>query len=141
MQQMDDKQAFATRLRQALKRSPKKIETATQLAVQFSLRHPNASITTQAAQKWLVGKARPTPDKIETLAQWLEVSPLWLRHGVPDESYRPPKKGSATAPDFQPVTEKERVMLRRLRAMPEARRHLIEEIVEQFALDDEVGKP
>jgi len=141
MQEMDEKQAFASRLRQALKRSPKKIETATQLAVQFSLRHPNASITTQAAQKWLGGKSRPTPDKIDTLAQWLDVSPLWLRHGVADGGYRPRKEAARTISDVPPLSEKERELLRRLRAMPEARRHLIEELVEQFALDDEIGKP
>ncbi|OZI77659.1 hypothetical protein CAL22_03780 [Bordetella genomosp. 12] len=44
MQSMDDKQAFAARLRLALKRSPKLIESATRLAVQFSLRHPDAAM-------------------------------------------------------------------------------------------------
>jgi len=142
MPDMDDKLAFASRLRQALKRSPKKIETATQLAVQFSLRHPNASITTQAAQKWLTGKARPTRDKVETLAQWLEVSPLWLLHGVAEPGYaKPAKARRSTVSEAAPLAEAERELLRRLRAMPEARRHLIEELVEQFSLDDEVGRP
>lgn len=144
MHTADEKQAFAARLRQALKRSPKKIQTATELAVQFSLRHPNAAITTQAAQKWLTGKARPTPDKIETLAQWLDVSPLWLRHGVPDPA--PPARrkphilAEPAAPGAMLPSAKEQELLRRLRAMPEARRHLVEEIVEQFALDGEMWR-
>ena len=142
MPDMDDKQAFASRLRQALKRSPRKIETATQLAVQFSLRHPNASITAQAAQKWLTGKSRPTRDKVETLAQWLDVSPRWLLHGVSEEGYaRPAKARRSAVSEAAPLTGAERELLRRLRAMPEARRHLIEELVEQFSLDDEVGRP
>lgn len=138
MQKMDEKQAFSTRLRQALKRSPKKIETATELSVQFSLRHPEASITPQAAQKWLTGKARPTADKIETLAEWLDVSPMWLRHGIADKA-RPRSTSHAQKQKetFQPTAE-EIHHLERLRAMPEARRLLVLGVVEQFALDSEV---
>lgn len=138
MQTVDDKQAFSTRLRQALKRSPKKIETATELSVQFSLRHPEAPITPQAAQKWLTGKARPTVDKIETLAEWLDVSPMWLRHGIADKA-RPHAGGRVHKLDepFQPTVE-EILHLKRLRAMPEARRLLVLGVVEQFALDSEV---
>ena len=138
MQTVDDKQAFSTRLRQALKRSPKKIETATELSVQFSLRHPEAPITPQAAQKWLTGKARPTVDKIETLAEWLDVSPMWLRHGIADKAR--PHAGRRTQKldePFQPTAE-EILHLKRLRAMPEARRLLVLGVVEQFALDSEV---
>jgi len=138
MQKVDDKQAFSTRLRQALKRSPKKIETATELSVQFSLRHPEAPITPQAAQKWLTGKARPTVDKIETLAEWLNVSPMWLRHGIADKARpRPASNAQKQEEPFQPTTE-ELLHLARLRAMPEARRLLVIGVVEQFALDDEV---
>jgi hypothetical protein len=46
-----------------------------------SLRHPNEFITPQAAQKWLSVKAKPTADKIETLANWLSVPTHWLRYG------------------------------------------------------------
>ena len=71
MTQPDEKQAFSLRLKQALKRSAKKIDTPTELALQFNLRHQNDSITVQAAQKWMTGKARPAVDKIETLAAML----------------------------------------------------------------------
>ncbi|WP_034350068.1 transcriptional regulator [Herbaspirillum sp. GW103] len=138
MKTVDEKQAFSTRLRQALKRSPRKIETATELSVQFSLRHPEAPITPQAAQKWLTGKARPTADKIETLAEWLDVSPMWLRHGVADKAR--PYTGNLTQMQDEPFqpTEEEILHLKRLRAMPEARRLLVLGVVEQFALDGEV---
>ncbi|MCL2635597.1 MAG: transcriptional regulator [Betaproteobacteria bacterium] len=135
MEKASEKQAFAARLQQALKRSPKKIDTATELAVQFSLRHPDAAITPQAALKWLTGRARPTPDKIETLAKWLDVSPMWLRHGIADKA----RSGHAPKQDgpLQPTTE-EIHLLERLRALPEARRLLVLGIAEQFALDGEV---
>lgn len=143
MQKMDDKKAFAARLRQALKRSSKKVETATELAIQFSLRHPGTALTPQAAQKWLTGKARPTPDKIETLAHWLNVSPTWLRYGVADQvrpqsSLTRPTPGLTLA-ESRPLapTPEESVLLQRLRAMPEARRRLVFDVVEQFALEGE----
>ncbi|MFC5430777.1 transcriptional regulator [Paraburkholderia denitrificans] len=139
MQTADEKQAFSARLRQALKRSPKKIATATELAVQFSLRHPEAAITAQAAQKWLTGKACPTPDKIETLAKWLDVSPMWLRYGLADKA-RPARSRDAAvkhSAKLQPAAD-EILLLERLRALPEARRLLVLELVEQFALDTAV---
>ena len=137
MQVMDEKRAFALRLKQALKRSPKKIETAAELAVQFSLRHPDAAITPQAAQKWLTGRARPTPDKIETLATWLDVSPTWLRYGIADKRRPAKPRGAAEIQSLQSTAD-EQLLLQRLRRMPEARRLLVLEIVEQFSLEGEV---
>lgn len=48
---LSEKTAFAERLKLALTRSSKKIETATELALQFNLRHPNDPVTQQAVQK------------------------------------------------------------------------------------------
>ena len=136
MQKMDDKQAFASRLRQALKRSTKKIETAAELAVQFSLRHPNAAVTTQSAHKWLTGKSRPTAEKLKTLAMWLDVSPTWLLYGVADLPQEVTRVRST-----EPVvpTPEELHLIEQLRSIPESRRLLIREIVEMCLLDTEVG--
>jgi len=139
MRAADEKRAFAERLRQALKRSPRRIETPTELAIQFSLRHPNSSVTPQAAQKWLSGRAVPTPDKIETLAEWLDVSATWLRHGVADAP-RPGRKPVAALREPSSPTAAEWVVLERLRRLPEARRRLVEEIVEQFSLDEDAWR-
>jgi transcriptional regulator with XRE-family HTH domain len=134
MQKTDDKQAFASRLRQALKRSAKKISTAADLAVQFSLRHPEAAITTQSAHKWLTGKSRPTAEKLKTLAVWLDVSPTWLLYGVADLPQAAPRARLA-----EPVipTPGELLLIERLRSLPESRRLLIQEIVEMCLLDAE----
>ena len=85
----DEKLAFSARVKQALKRSHRKVSTPAELALQFNLRHGNDPITPQAAQKWLTGKALQTQDKMETLATWLNASPLWLRHGIAEP--RPPQ--------------------------------------------------
>ena len=38
-------------------------------------------VTTHAARKWLMGEAMPTQDRIQLLAEWLNVSASWLRFG------------------------------------------------------------
>ncbi|WP_017232908.1 transcriptional regulator [Pandoraea sp. B-6] len=140
MPTLDEKKAFAARLKQALKRSPKKIETASELATQFNLRHPVEPITPQAAQKWLTGTARPTVDKIKTLAEWLDVSEQWLRFGVTDMKRPRPAKGASAVADEVRPTALELELLRRLRGLSAHRRQIVEEIIEQFALDGEVWR-
>ncbi|WAL81851.1 transcriptional regulator [Pandoraea sp. XJJ-1] len=140
MPTLDEKKAFAARLKQALKRSPKKIETASELATQFNLRHPVEPITPQAAQKWLTGTARPTVDKIKTLAEWLDVSEQWLRFGVTDMKRPRPAKGAMAAEEEVRPTVKELELLRRLRNLSDYRRQLVEGLVEQLSLDGEVWK-
>lgn len=141
MPELDEKKAFTARLKQALKRSSKKIETASQLATQFNLRHPAEPITPQAAQKWLSGTARPTADKIKTLADWLDVSEQWLRYGVTDMKRGKPSKGAKPADDKIQPTSEELELLRQLRRLPAYRRQLVEGVIEQFSLDNEIWKP
>jgi transcriptional regulator with XRE-family HTH domain len=140
MPELDEKKAFAQRLKQALKRSSKKIETASELATQFNLRHPAEPITPQAAQKWLSGTARPTVDKIKTLAEWLAVSEQWLRYGVTDMKRSRPPKGAKAGDEAIRPTPEELELLRRLRQLSEYRRQLVEGVIEQFALDGEIWK-
>ena len=140
MSSPDEKQAFAQRLKQALKRSSKKIETPTDLALQFNLRHQNDSISPQAAQKWLTGLARPTPDKIATLAEWLNVSAQWLRYGIAEKTSRQvsqssPKRGTTNRDAF---SDDEIKLMLRIRTLSAHQRFLIAETVEQFALNLEI---
>lgn len=140
--EIDEKKAFAARLKQALGRSPKKVSSATDLSIQFNLRHPNESVTVQAAQKWLNGTARPTPDKIETLAEWLNVSAQWLRYGIAD--VRPdPKQQAKSRPKKipgTPVTEEEMDLLERIRSLSEHQRYLISQLIDQLSIDSEMWK-
>lgn len=135
MRDLDEKQAFAKRLKQALRRSTKPVESPSELALQFNLRHPNEPITPQAAQKWLTGKARPTDDKIATLAAWLGVSATWLRFGVKVPSETPTKKRRPAADDSAAFTAQEIELIRCFRQLPEHRRRLLQELIEDLVLD------
>lgn len=135
---VDDKKAFAERLKTALKRLPKSIETATELAHEFNLKHQNEPITPQAAQRWLKGTAFPTPDKLQTLADWLNVSAHWLKNGPP-----PPAKKTLTgkrSQSAQPgqLTEKETRILTKLRSLSEHQVYIVVELIEQLALEREI---
>lgn len=134
----DDKLAFAERLKTALKRLPKSIETATELAHQFNLKHENEPITPQAAQRWLRGTAFPTPDKLQTLADWLNVSAHWLKNGPPP----PPKKTLAgkRSQVAQPgqLNEKEARLLAKLRSLSEHQVYIVAELIDQLALEREI---
>jgi transcriptional regulator with XRE-family HTH domain len=137
----DEKQAFAERLKLALTRCSRKIDTAVELALQFNLRHPNDPITPQAAHKWLTGKARPTLDKIATLAEWLNVSPHWLRHGPQDVSEHlnahSARQSTTQNSKTEPLTDAEIQLIIRLRALSDHQKQLIAELVEQLALERE----
>ena len=138
-----DKLAFAERLHIALKRGAKNVNTAAELATQFNLRHPNEPITAQAAQKWLTGKAFPTPDKIETLANWLNVSAHWLHHGpapqLPQRQNASTKRQTKSqANTIDVLTEKETKVLKRLRQLSEHQFFLISELVDQLAVEHEM---
>jgi len=142
MDPTDDNVAFSRRLKQALKRSDKKISSPSELALQFNLRHRGTQITNQAAQKWMTGANRPTPDKIVTLAVLLNVSAQWLRYGIPEihVSNRQSLLLNADARGKCSPTPEEFQLLLRIRRMPEHQRTLILDIVEQFALQQEMWR-
>ncbi len=135
----DEKTAFAERLRVALKRSAKNVGTAAELATQFNLRHRNDPITTQAAQKWLTGKARPTLDKIETLSSWLNVPTHWLCYGpAPESRQRRNATSRQTKLQAKAPTEAEFKLLLKMRQLSEHQLYLVAELVEQLAVEHEM---
>ena len=135
----NEKKEFAERLKVALKRAPKSIQTAAQLAHEFNLRHENQPITPQAAQKWLSGTAMPTADKLQTLADWLNVSAHWLRNGPPPLAPKKPgTKRPSQASGKGELSEKEARLLSRLRLLSEHQAFLVAELVEQLSLEREI---
>jgi hypothetical protein len=77
---MDEKQEFASRLAAAMRDAgyeprPKVLE------VQFNTRYMGRPITYQAVTSWLKGRAIPTQDRLQVLADWLQVEPHILRFG------------------------------------------------------------
>jgi len=136
----NDDHGFAERLKLALTRNPKPIDSSAELAVQFNLRHPGSPVSQQATHKWLTGQARPTQDKISTLAEWLGVSAHWLRYGVP-ESQTTISDGvlrEVTGARYQIDPGREEDVMRLLEGFCQLRpvqRQLIVSLVEQLLLE------
>jgi transcriptional regulator with XRE-family HTH domain len=138
---LSEKAAFSERLKLALTRSRKQIDTATELALQFNLRHPNDPVTPQAAQKWLSGKACPTADKIETLADWLGVSAHWLRFGSPSEDNRKRSTGKRqikSQASISALSGDESRMIERFRYLSPHQQSLIADLINQLVLEKEI---
>lgn len=128
-----DNIAFAERLRLALTRSRRKIETPSQLAQQFNLRYQGAPISKQAAQKWLAGESRPTPQKVVVLAAMCNVAEPWLRLGVSSPELRqvPAAPQPATAANTTPA---ELHFLTKFRQLTAHQQGLVVDLVEQLGL-------
>lgn len=82
LEKSDERVAFSDRLQKTLARREYKPESPTTLAREFNARFSGSPITVHAARKWLVGEAIPTQEKVRALAQWLGVTPEWLRFGT-----------------------------------------------------------
>ncbi len=139
----EEKIAFAQRLRIALNQlalrqlalspSAKPIKGGADLARQFNLKHAGgAGVSPQAAHKWLKGRVIPTADKIKTLAEWLGVSEHWLHYGPPPAPSLVKEKKSLGIHAKYPPSEQTVTLAKRIEALPEHQRYLVEELVGQF---------
>lgn len=139
----EEKFAFAHRLRIALNQlaarqlalspSAKPIKGGADLARQFNLKHAgSAGVSPQAAHKWLKGRVIPTSDKIKTLAEWLGVSEHWLHYGPPPASTTSKEKKSIGLQAKYSPSEQMLTLAKRIEALPEHQRYLVEELVTQF---------
>jgi transcriptional regulator with XRE-family HTH domain len=115
------------------------VTTAPQLAHEFNLRYQGEAITDQAAQKWLSGKAKPSADKLETLAAWLGVSSHWLAYGPPPAKREPTTKRGSSADKDGTHSEREIKLLARLRTLSDYQAELVVGLVEQLALERELA--
>jgi len=113
MHSEQDKADFSQRLQTALKLAGLDSLSGANLANRFNLRHPNQPVSTQAFHHWLSGRSIPTPDKIQTLAEWLDTTVEWLRYG-------------RVAHDCGQVSAQERLLLDYFRALsPEKQQALM----------------
>ncbi|MCA1325127.1 XRE family transcriptional regulator [Herbaspirillum sp. alder98] len=73
-------QKFAKRLRAAMEKAGYEPKPAV-LEREFNLRFWGKPMTLHGVRRWLLGESMPKQDKLETLAEWLIVTPQHLRFG------------------------------------------------------------
>jgi len=77
---MNEKVEFSERLRDAMTRAGYPLRPVV-LEREFNTRYWGRSVTLQAVRRWLRGEAIPSQDKLQVLADWLNVEPEVLRFG------------------------------------------------------------
>ncbi|MFJ3044596.1 XRE family transcriptional regulator [Herbaspirillum chlorophenolicum] len=73
-------QKFAKRLRASMEQAGYEPKPAV-LEREFNLRYWGKPMTLHGVRRWLLGESMPKQDKLETLAEWLIVTPQHLRFG------------------------------------------------------------
>jgi transcriptional regulator with XRE-family HTH domain len=131
----DEKLAFANRLQEQIAR--KNVKGGTQLARAFNLLHRGGPpVSPQTAHKWLTGRTIPTPDKLQTLADWLGVGVHWLHYGPPP---RAATKEKPLAPgEKYSLTPEVIELASKIEALDPKGRLFVEEFVERLY---DTGKP
>lgn len=120
---MDEKQVFAARLGDAMRRAGYEARPSV-LEKQFNSRWRGRSVSFQAVRRWLIGASIPAQDKLVVLADWLGVSPESLRFGTePTRVAERPAHWPPRADDYDSET------LRLLLRLPLTQRKALGELV------------
>lgn len=124
---------FSKRLILAMERAHPPVKGATKLAVQFNLRFQGVGVSPQTAHKWLSGRAIPTPDKIDTLAQWLGVSAHWLHFGPePDSGVLAGRAPVLGSPGYPASSVGAQTLAERIDELSAHQRFIVEQLVLEF---------
>jgi transcriptional regulator with XRE-family HTH domain len=125
---MSERNDFAQRLRTAMRQAgfePRPVV----LEREFNTRYWGASVTLQAVRRWLRGEAMPTQDKLQVLAEWLEVPPEELRFGERvRQSVRESRQRWATD-----MAWPEREVVEAFLRLPAPERKVVREVILAFA--------
>lgn len=97
----DERAAFTCRLASALVRAGFSQISNTGLAREFNARSRTKPLTVHAVRKWMAAESIPTQPRLLVLADWLAVSPEWLRFGdetrqTPSSTAEIPEMGNAS---------------------------------------------
>jgi transcriptional regulator with XRE-family HTH domain len=128
MSTSQEKTAFSKRLEAEIAR--KNVKGATQLANAFNdLRPDEPPVSAQTTHKWLSGRTIPTPDKLQVLADWLNVPLHWLHYGPPPDTKA---KALARGEKYPEPTPELIELASKIGGMEPKFRDVVEELVEMY---------
>lgn len=133
---MPESQAFSERLRKALDAMGLR-PSPTVVAREFNKRYFGRSITVHTARNWLMGRAMPMQDKLQVLAEWLQVSPDELRFGRQSSRWRMNEADAG----LEQLDMADREMLSRYLSLGKAERKTVREVVAAMAQAAALPKP
>ena len=96
---------------------------------EFNQRYWGKPISFQTGRRWLRGEAIPTQDRLQVLAEWLNVDPHWLRFGEKlNGSVKQQRKRWDAA-----MTPEERQAMEVFLSLPPEKRKMVGEIIYALA--------
>ena len=125
---MDEKSGFAERLGASMARAGYAARPSV-LEREFNTRYWGRSVTLQGVRRWLRGEAIPSQDKLQVLADWLQVEPQSLRFG--DAAVR--KEGEQQRRWELLPNREDRETIDAFLALPIAQRKILREVIQAFA--------
>ncbi|MBD3756335.1 MAG: transcriptional regulator [Gammaproteobacteria bacterium] len=125
---MNEAQMFSHRLKEAMQNHGYELRPIV-IEREFNQRYWGKSISFQAARRWLHGEAVPTQDRLQVLAEWLNVDPHWLRFGEKLSGSLSEQRKRWDAK----MTPQERALVEKFMQLPIDKRKIIGEIIEAFA--------
>jgi hypothetical protein len=133
MPTVEEKAAFAERLKFAMRRAPEKLKGGTDLALHFNLRHHGGQpVSPQTVHKWLSGRTIPTDDKLRTLAAWFEVDIHWLHYGPsPSGSTKTVPKPLVRGEKY-PLSPETLELASKIESLMPHHRYLVQELIAQL---------
>ena len=126
------REEFSKRLRKAIQDSGLSVGSPTRLAGVFNGRDTGQRVTPQAVRKWLNGEAIPSHDKIQALAEWLNVSPHGLHYGEGDRAGHGAHQPVASY--RRPLPDNE--LVKRYRSLSLSQQQAVAEIITALAAKD-----
>ncbi|MBW7903424.1 MAG: hypothetical protein H3C26_18280 [Rhodocyclaceae bacterium] len=130
MQPYLERDAFSSRLREALLRVAPNAARPAALAREFNRRYAGEPVTLHATRKWLGGESIPSQDKLRVLSDWLGVTSEWLRFG----------QGTVLAGTRDAAAEYDYQLMREIASLTEAHRQVIRDLVKSLRQVEECRK-
>lgn len=124
------KQQFAERLIKAMEAAGYEAKPAV-LEREFNLRYLGTPMTLHGVRRWLLGETLPSPDKMDVLGNWLNVSFGSARPGKVPSRRMVREEGKAGW--HAAIPQQERDLVDTLLALPPQQRKIIREVVMAFA--------
>lgn len=132
---MDEKLEFAKRLAAGMRAAGYEARPSV-LEAQFNTRYWGKPVTYQAVTRWLRGEAIPAQDKLQVLADWLNIEPHVLRFGEGTlNKVRAKRKRWDEGIGYQ-----EREVFEAFLALPATQRKLLREVILTFVKAQAAGE-
>lgn len=124
------KQQFAERLTKAMEAAGYDAKPAV-LEREFNLRYLGTPMTLHGVRRWLLGETLPSPDKMQVLGSWLNVS---FPQSTSAKTSSRMVKEERPKPNWQAsIPQQERDLVEMFLALPLQQRKIIREVILAFS--------